>query len=298
MSDSPVKALEPEISVEELTRGVGSLVRSIRTRRGLTRKNLACHSEVSERYLAQVERGSANISLALLSRIANALGVRTSSLLPEQDASCIRYLPLRKLIHDLDLETQKRAYRLLRNRFLDEPQAYAGVSLVGLRGGGKTTLGSKLAACCRVPFIRLDEVVAQLAGMEPGELISLTGQGVYRRLQMKALRQTIETHPHAVVETGGSLVSESETYRVLREHYYTVWVRAIPSDHVNRVIAQGDMRPRETNGLAIGELKLILHEHDADYRLANYQLMTSGKDVEESASQLIRHCSPYLQSTD
>lgn len=286
------------MSVEELTHSVGSLVRAIRTRQGLTRKSLASHSDVSERYLAQVERGSANISLALLSRIANALGVRTGSLLPEPGVDCIQYAPLGDLINDLDLESQKKAYQLLRNAFPGEQRVYAGVALIGLRGGGKTTLGTKLAAYCDVPFVRLHEVIAQLAGMELGELISLTGQGIYRRLEMKALRQTIDAYPHAVVETGGSLVSENETYRVLREHYYTVWVRAVPTDHMNRVISQGEMRPKESSQQAMHDLKLILEERDPDYRLANYQLMTSGQDIEESAIQLVRQCGRYLQSTE
>jgi len=298
MKDSPTKPAESEMSIEELTLSVGSLVRSIRTKRGLTRKNLAYHSDVSERYLAQVERGSANISLALLSRIANALGVRTGSLLPEREVSCIQYPPLGELIDDFDLETQKRAYQLLRNAFSGEQQSYAGVALIGLRGGGKTTLGTKMSEYCGVPLIRLHEVIAQLAGMELGELISLTGQGIYRQLELKALRQTIEQYPHAVVEAGGSLVSETETYRVLREHYYTVWVRALPADHMNRVISQGDMRPLESSQQAMQDLKLILEERDADYRLANYQLMTSGHDIEESANQLIRHCSHYLQDAN
>jgi len=286
------------MSIEELTLSVGSLVRSIRTRRGLTRKNLAYHSDVSERYLAQVERGSANISLALLSRIAGALGVRTGALLPESEVSCIQYPPLAELIDDFDLDTQEKAYQLLRNAFSGKQHAYAGVALIGLRGGGKTTLGAKLAEYCDVPFVRLHQVIAQLAGMELGELISLTGQGIYRRLEMKALRQTIEAYPHAVVETGGSLVSETETYRVLREHYYTVWVRAIPADHMNRVISQGDMRPVESSQQAMQDLKLILEERDADYRLAHYQLMTSGQDIEESAAQLIKHCGHYLQDAN
>ncbi|MCB1758661.1 MAG: helix-turn-helix transcriptional regulator [Gammaproteobacteria bacterium] len=298
MKDSAIHSTEQEISIEELTLSVGSLIRSIRTKRGLTRKNLANHSDVSERYLAQVEHGSANISLALLSRIASALGVRTGALLPESEVSRIQYIPLGELIDEFDLETQEKAYQLLHNAFSGERKTYSGVALIGLRGGGKTTLGQKMAEYYAVPFVRLREVIAQLAGMELGELISLTGQGIYRRLELKALRQTIEQHPHAVVETGGSLVSETETYRVLREHYYTVWVRAIPADHMNRVISQGDMRPMESSQQAMKDLKLILEERDADYRLANYQIMTSGHDVEESTSQLIKQCGRYLQDID
>jgi len=100
---------------------------------------------------------------------------------------------------------------------------------------------------------------------------------------------------HVVIETGGSLISEPETYRVLRDHFFTVWVRALPEDHMNRVIDQGDMRPMAGNQQAMEDLKLILEERDADYRLANHQILTSGHTVEESLEQLIKACSRYLQ---
>jgi XRE family aerobic/anaerobic benzoate catabolism transcriptional regulator len=297
MTDTTNAATGSEISIEQLTEEVGSRVRSVRSRRGLTRKNLAFHSDVSERYLAQLERGTANVSLALLSRIAKALGVRIGSLLPEQEESCIKYPPLGELVDTFTLETQEKAYQLLRGAFSQGQGAYRGVALIGLRGGGKSTLGELLAKHFQVPFIRMQNVISQLAGMDMGELISLTGQGNYRRLELQALQQTITDYRHVVVETGGSLISESETYRTLREHFFTVWVRALPEDHMNRVIEQGDMRPMAGNQQAMDDLKLILTERETDYRLADYQIMTSGQTIEQNLQTLIKQCAPYLQGS-
>lgn len=284
-----------EADIEELTGVVGSRVRSVRSRRGLTRKNLAFHSDVSERYLAQLERGTANVSLALLSRIANALGVRIGSLLPEQEESCIKYPPLGELIDTFTPEVQEKAFKLLRSAFSPGQGVYRGVALIGLRGSGKSTLGELLAKHFQVPFIRLQNVISQLAGMDIGELISLTGQGNYRRLELQALQQTVTDYRHVVLETGGSLISEAETFRMLRDHFYTIWVRALPEDHMNRVIEQGDMRPMAGSQQAMDDLKLILDERESDYRLANFEIMTSGQTIEQSLEVLIQQCTPYLQ---
>lgn len=284
-----------EMTIEQLTEEVGSRVRSVRSRRGLTRKNLAFHSDVSERYLAQLERGTANVSLALLSRIANALGVRIGSLLPEQEETCIKYPPLGELIDTFTPEIQEKAFKLLRNAFSPGQGVYRGVALIGMRGSGKSTLGELLAKHFQVPFIRLQNVTSRLAGMDIGELISLTGQGNYRRLELQALQQTITDYRHVVLETGGSLISEAETFRMLREHFYTIWVRALPEDHMNRVIEQGDMRPMAGSQQAMDDLKLILDEREADYRLANFEIMTSGQTIEQSLEVLIQQCAPYLQ---
>ncbi len=294
MTDNSLPERSDENVVDELIRAVGARVRSIRSRRGLTRKNLAFHSGVSERYLAQVEQSSANISLALLSRIATALGVHVGDLLQEQMVGGIKYAPLGELIATLPVETQQEAYRLLRDAFCEDHRSYKGVALTGLRGGGKSTLGEALAKHFQVPFVRLQDITSKLAGMEMGELISLTGQGVYRELEQQALKQTIADYHRVVVETGGSLVSEPDTYSMLREEFFTVWVRALPEDHMNRVIRQGDMRPMANNQQAMEDLKLILDERDGDYCLADHQVMTSGHSVESSLATLIEACAPIL----
>src|SRR5450756_2686593 len=62
---------------------LGERVRTLRNQRGMTRKALAQHAKVSERYLAQLEAGLGNCSIVLLRRIARAIG-----------------LPVTQLVHD------------------------------------------------------------------------------------------------------------------------------------------------------------------------------------------------------
>src|SRR5262245_26921684 len=62
---------------------LGERVRMLRHQRGMTRKALAQHAEVSERYLAQLESGEGNCSIVLLRRIAQALGVALPQLVSE-----------------------------------------------------------------------------------------------------------------------------------------------------------------------------------------------------------------------
>ena len=281
----------------DLPAWVGTRVRAMRSRRGMTRKHLAQHSEVSERYLAQLESGAANISLSLLARIAAAMDVNITAFLPaEEPPGPPHHEPLHELIGTLNADQQEQAYRVLKQNLVRDYQSLRGAALVGLRGAGKSTLGAVLAAQAGLPFVRLDEVISELSGMTIGDLISLRGQNVYRRYEFQALQQTIDGHRLAVLETGGSLISERETYRLLRQHYYTVWVRAIPEDHMARVIAQGDLRPISGAGRAQGmeDLRLILEEREPDYRLADYTLMTSGRGIEDCADELVRACASVL----
>ena len=63
------------------------------------------------------------------------------------------------------------------------------------------------------------------------------------------------TNPECVIATGGSIVSEPETYELLLRECFTVWLRAAPEDHMRRVREQGDTRPMENSGEAMADLK-------------------------------------------
>jgi len=291
---TPDRPQEEEIT-HKLTRDVGKRVRAARSRRGLTRKYLAHHSNVSERYLARVEGGDANISLVLLSRIALALDISLLSLLPSDARECIKYEPLAKLINTLDDVGQKRAFELLNAEFSEIKPPRTGVALIGLRGAGKSTLGALLAQKYKVPFVRLDHEISRMAGLDMGELISLTGQQVYRRYEREALRKTLNDYRRVVVETGGSLVSEPDTYDLLRENYFTVWIRALPEDHLDRVRSQGDTRPMDGSRQPMKELHSILDERSQDYQLADHELMTSKRDIADCIDELTRVTKSYLE---
>lgn len=290
--DAPGAMTDP---IKDYIAGIGERTRGIRAQRGMSRKDLSRHSGISERYLAQLESGHANISVALLWQLAEALNVGFQELLPDGHARAVELKPLLTFLERLSLDEQKAAYSLLRKQFSDAKGPLHGVALVGLRGGGKTTLGGLLAQQLKVPFVRLGDVIEKLAGMKTPELFSLGGQKAYRRLEHQAVRQVIDDNASVVVETGGSLVSEQQTYDALLGSFYTVWIKASPEEHMSRVIAQGDLRPMEGNAEAMSDLKLILEERESYYSAANYVLDTSGRSVQDCLQELVSQCRPYLR---
>lgn len=286
------KAPEPD-PVRDYIAGIGERTRGLRAERGMSRKDLSRHSGISERYLAQLEGGQANISVALLWQIAEALNVGFQDLLPAGDGLGIQLKPLQSFLEHLSVDQQKAAYRLLRKTFTDAPGPAQGVALLGLRGGGKTTLGQRLSEELKLPFVHLGDLIEELAGMETAELFSLGGQKAYRRLEHQAVRQVIDRHETVVLETGGSLVSEQETYNDVLGSFYTVWIKASPEEHMERVIAQGDLRPMRDSTEAMSDLRRILAERESNYSAANYVLDTSGRGVEDCVRELVEQCKYY-----
>lgn len=280
--------------LDEYIMRIGQRINVIRSRRGMIRKDLSKHSGVSERYLAQTETGKANISIALLWRIAHALNVEIADLLPETASGSIN-TTLLNLMRNLTNIQQEEGFAVLKKHFSEPAQKGKGVALIGLRGAGKTRLGGILADEFKVPFVRLGSVIEDLAQMEIGELISLGGQNAFRRLEKQALVHVIENHQGSVIEIGGSLVSQSETFNLLLDSFFCIWLKASPQEHMQRVMDQGDLRPMEGNKEALEDLRLILAEREPEYRLADCTLDTTHRNITDCILELVNKSRPYLE---
>lgn len=282
----------------EYLKRLGLRVREARARRGMSRRILARDSRVSERYLAQLESGSGNISVLLLRQIAQALDVRLTALLQDEaGAQSADLARIGEFLAALPEETLARAREVLSREFarVDPAVRRRRIALIGLRGAGKSTLGNVLAGELGVPFIELDRVIEQRSGLGLSVIFDLYGQSGFRRLERECLDYVLQNYPAFVLATGGSLVSESATYERLLSECFTVWLRATPEEHMQRVIAQGDTRPMaETaeNREAMAELKNILAGREPLYRRADVTVDTHAKSPQESFAELVNATRP------
>ena len=241
---------------------LGQRVRVLRARRGMTRRILAAQSGVSERYISAVEAGTGNGSILLLRALAAALNV-----------------DLRAVLEDAGEPFAPPAERA--------PGYRDRIALIGLRGAGKSTLGRLLASRLDVPFLELDGEIEREAGLGLGEIMELHGQPGFRRLERAVLDRLIATHSNAVIAAGGGIVAEAETFERLLAACLTVWVKASPEEHMQRVIDQGDLRPTRDNRRSMADLRAILASREVLYARADVQIETTGRDVKDALDQLV-----------
>jgi XRE family aerobic/anaerobic benzoate catabolism transcriptional regulator len=269
-------------------RALGERIREARARRGMTRKILARDSEVSERYLAQLEAGQGNISIALLRQVAHAMGLPLTDLVREGPDRPVELTLLIQTLSRLSAKELAQARTLLSETFgaAVESERRHRVALIGLRGAGKSTLGALLAKAEGAPFVELDREIERESGTSLGVIFDLMGQSAYRRYERRALEAVIERHDRAVIATGGSIVSEPATFDLLLSACYTVWLTASPEEHMSRVMAQGDTRPMADNEAAMEDLRRILAGRHALYAKADVTIDTAGKTVEQSLKEL------------
>jgi XRE family aerobic/anaerobic benzoate catabolism transcriptional regulator len=264
---------------------LGERVRTLRARRGLTRRAVAQAAQVSERHLANLESGTGNASILILLQVAQALQCSIFELLGDVTTSSPEWLLIRELLSTRN-EAELHRVRLQLGEMFgshgDEKARSNRIALVGLRGAGKSTLGQRLADDLGFPFIELSREIEKFAGCSISEIHNLYGTNAYRRYERRALEEAIQIYPEVVIATPGGLVSDSATFNEVLTHCFTVWLQAKPEDHLGRVAAQGDMRPMAGSKEALEDLKRILEGRSAFYAKADLSFDTSAQALEDS----------------
>jgi XRE family aerobic/anaerobic benzoate catabolism transcriptional regulator len=268
---------------------LGGRVSGLRARRGMTRKALAAVADVSERHLANMEYGIGNASILVLLQVAGALQCSLGELVGDVTTLSPEWLLIRELLEQRDEATLQRV-RIAIGEMLGTGGGNAAfsprIALIGLRGAGKSTLGQMLADDLGFPFVELSREIEKFAGCSVSEIQSLYGVNAYRRYERRALVETIQLYPEAVIATPGGLVSDAATFNQLLAHCTTVWLQANPEDHMKRVTAQGDLRPMASSKEAMDDLKGILAGRSAFYSKAQFKLDTSAQALEPSFTAL------------
>ncbi len=283
-----VDALSANADSESYLRRLGDRVRVTRSRRGVARKTLAQQARVSERYLAQLESGQGNCSIVLLRRIARALGLPVEELVYDRPDRPVEALLVAQLLERLPPAALEEARELLQRHFGAALNEHKGqrIALIGLRGGGKSTLGKLLASERRVPFIELDREIERLSGTTLSEIFEMFGQERFRRMEREAFEKVLGQHEKFVMATSGSIVTEPNTYGRLLSSCFTVWVRADPDEHMQRVVAQGDLRPIGEGTRAMADLISILRSREPLYAKADAAIVTSGRTPKQNVQEL------------
>lgn len=287
MVASELKSLETEDTVSALMKHVGQRVQSMRKGAGYSRRELSERSGVSIRYLAQLEGGEGNISIGLLQQIANALETPINALVTQVGEHDAEIAQITSLYQEADDATRARVLQVLAPTPDREAKADR-ICLIGLRGAGKSTLGALVATDLGIPFIELNAEIEKQIGVPVGEIIALYGEEGYRDIEAETLSKIIAEHDRLVLAVAGGIVSSPRAIEGVFKHFHTVWIKAQPAEHMERVRAQGDLRPMAGNPQAMEQLRQILKAREQHYAKAAYQLDTSGKSIQDSRAELNR----------
>ncbi len=275
-----------DAKIERLLILVGERVRSARARVGISRRELAEKSGVSQRYLAQLEAGQGNISIGLLLRIADALDFRIEWLVAQDDPWTSEIVKMASLLRSATQAQRDRVRDIL---MPENPRVRRAsrVAFIGLRGAGKSTLGRLAAAELGLAFKELNDDIEEASGMPAGEVMALYGPEGYRHLERQAVERIVALHDRVLLAVAGGIVSQPDTFNYLLSNFHTVWLSAKPEEHMARVRGQGDVRPMTGNPDAMNELRNILKSREALYAQAEAHVDTSKSTLEDSLKAVL-----------
>ncbi len=238
-------------NTKKLLKMLAKRVRSTRHERGETAREVALRAGLSLRFYSQLEKGEANIAIGRLAAVAEALDLFLPDLLAVES----------------------------------EPRPGA-IALIGLRGSGKSTVGPLLAAHFGMQFVELDGLIESEAGLSLTEIFELHGESYYRRLEQRCINGLLDAEAAVVVALSGGIVSSGTVYRQLLRACTTIWLKAEPSDHMQRVIDQGDHRPMQDRENAMAELRALLAARSPLYGKADIQVDTSKHSLDAVLDRL------------
>jgi XRE family transcriptional regulator, aerobic/anaerobic benzoate catabolism transcriptional regulator len=290
--NSEAKSAQEE---QRFLHSLGERVKSQRARKGMTRKALSSAAGVSERHLANLEYGEGNASILVLDQVAQALQCPLVQLLGDVTTQSPEWLLIREQLQGASDATLRKVrthigQMLKSDRDSSATQATLAASrriaLIGLRGAGKSTLGHMLAKDLGFPFLELSREIERIAGCTVAEIQALYGANAYRRYERRALEEAAQKNAEIVLAIPGGLVSDPATFNLLLDNCTTIWLQATPADHMQRVMAQGDMRPMAASKEAMQDLTAILDSRSAYYSKADFSLDTSAQSQAASFEQL------------
>jgi XRE family transcriptional regulator, aerobic/anaerobic benzoate catabolism transcriptional regulator len=268
---------------------LGEEVRKLRQRRGITLKRVAQLSGLSDRFIIEVEKGKANPSLASVIRLADALQTSLTDLLPinHENKAETSSTSVKQVLGLLKNRPDEQVSRILSclSSYLDGAKG-SHISLVGMRGAGKTTVGNIVARSLKVPFYELDALIVKDTGLSLREIFDLEGENYYRAVEERILERVLKKTPGVIVAGGGLVMNPTSLLR-LKLHTFMVWLQASPETLIARVRTGKDERRLSAHPDVRKQLKAILDRRTPHYAQADLVVNTTGRSAEAISKAIL-----------
>ena len=155
------------------------------------------------------------------------------------------------------------------------------VFLIGFMAAGKTTAGRLLAERMALPFVDLDDVVAELAGLPVPDIFEQRGEAEFRRLEGEALLGILDRAP-VVVATGGGTPCHGDALELMRMSGLVIAL-AVPLDVA--LARAGSASERPLLARSADQIAALYHAREPTYRQAHAVIATDWRDPGEVADE-------------
>ena len=162
------------------------------------------------------------------------------------------------------------------------------IVLIGLSGVGKSSVGAILAERLGWPLIDTDDLVTELEGESPAELITTRGEPEFRKIEERVVAEAARRTP-AVISLGGGAFLSPRSRRALGERGLICWLDAAPAEIARRLREAPDSTERPLLGEDLeGRLQELSDERRIHYSQADLWTPAQGLTPEDVADRILQ----------
>ena len=149
------------------------------------------------------------------------------------------------------------------------------ISLIGLPGSGKSTVGRQLARRLQLPFFDSDHVIEQQLGCSIREYFEREGEARFRDVE-QAVIDELTQKSRCVLSTGGGVVLRPTNRQHLHEHSQVVYLNSSPEELFRR-LRHDTSRPLLQVADPLDRLRELFTQRDPLYRETAHFIIETGR---------------------
>ncbi len=167
------------------------------------------------------------------------------------------------------------------------------ITLVGLMGVGKSSVGRRLANALDLPFKDADVEIEAAAGRSIPDIFAEMGEPAFREGERRVIARLLENPPH-VLATGGGAFMNDETRALIKERSISVWLKA-DLDVLVRRVSRKDSRPLLSGKDPLAVLTELAEKRYPVYAQADIMVETGDTAHHVTVDQVIRALTAFLE---
>jgi shikimate kinase len=159
------------------------------------------------------------------------------------------------------------------------------ITIIGMMGAGKTTVGKLLGQFLKFDFIDTDSEIEKQTGKSISEIFAKYGEEYFRTLEKNVIK-TIFNSENKIISTGGGAFENKEIRDLLLENSTVVYLKTTP-DVIFERIKNNSQRPLLKNNMNIETITEILNNRQKNYELAHHTIVTDNKNPNEIMEEIL-----------
>jgi shikimate kinase len=160
------------------------------------------------------------------------------------------------------------------------------ISLIGLPGSGKSTIGRHVAKVWKMDFVDTDHVIEQRLGCSIKTFFEAQGEAAFRDIETEVLRDLLDASTPAVLSTGGGVVLREANRRALHAQSSVFYLQSLPED-IARRLRSDTTRPLMQGDDPLKRLRQLLQVRSPLYlETAHYVIDAAWKNTSQVSRKI------------